>query len=1131
MGMAISTAAYWRQTLRLITMIRGGLISLVYRQTTKLQARDFKDKTSITLISTDVERISYRIRGIHEAWMAPIQVAIAIFLLERQLGVACLIPTVISSLAILATFPLSKTSCSAQLRWIERVQERLTVVSSMLHDMKAVKMLGISDKLFDSVSGLRREELKASERFRVLILWQIAISNLPLTLAPYATFVIFSLIAVTTGGDSLFSNRTFTSLSLISLMTSPLLTFVQALPGLWQSVGCFDRIEKYCAQVPLDEDSEHLLGAEGIELQSNTDPSTPSAGTVLELHGASFSWSDDSEPVLRDFNISLRKGIVTAIIGSVGSGKSTFLESIMGETVLQKGSISPFKSTVAYCPQIPWVMNDTIRVNITGPAPYDEKWYNFVIWACSLETDLQSIPGGDLSIAGTSGITLSGGQKQRISLARAVYSRAAVLVLDDVFSGLDTRSVAAISSRLLSVDGHFRKAGRTVVFATHNNRLLPLADEILMLDSGRLSRTGTYEQLRSMIPEDSRGPSTEESETQKSSADKPTEMTSVSRMLQAVPENDADANMARRDGSWSVYVFYFQSAGWIVVITVGLCVALYGFSEQFSTVWLQQWSNANDSHPNQKIGFYIGIYSFIFVLSLTTLMIGAWALFVKAINNTGLAMHSHLLSVTLRAPFSFFQKVDAGLTTNRFSQDLELVDLDLPNESINSSVALANCVVELVILCVMGKYLTVTVPILAVILFFVQGYYLRTSRQVRLLDIEAKAPLLTHLVETMQGISVIRAMRWQKPFQSRLNTLLNQSQQPFYMLFCIQQWLQLVLDCIVMALAVILVTLVVSLKDKFSPGAIGVALNLILSFNLDLMQLIQSWTKLETSIGAVSRIQDFMETTPSEDQDQCRIEPVPPNWPSVGNISFQGITASYNSQSPPVLQDLSLAIRSGEKIAVCGPSGSGKTSLILGLLQMIELQQGNIEIDGIDLSTLPCGAVRSRINVVPQEPFFMPGTLRFNLDRGFEDSPISDASLVRSLEAVGLWKKVCGDTPEGGELDQELSVSDWSVGERQLLALARAMVMKSPVLVLDEATSRNRNVSVDWETEATMQSIIEREFASQTVISVIHRLRYIEKFDRVALMRHGRLVEFDSPKVLLEGPSEFQAFYRAKHAE
>lgn len=197
-------------------------------------------------------------------------------------------------------------------------------------------------------------------------------------------------------------------------MTWPLLIFVQALPGLWQSVGCFDRIEKYCAQVPLDEDPESLLATDGIELQSNTDSSALSPGTVLELHGASFSWSADSKPVLRDLKTSLKEGTITAVIGCVGSGKSTFLESILGETVLQKGSISPFSSTVAYCPQTPWIMNDTIRANITGPASYDEKWYNFVVWACSLETDLQSIPGGDISVAGTSGVTLSGGQKQRI---------------------------------------------------------------------------------------------------------------------------------------------------------------------------------------------------------------------------------------------------------------------------------------------------------------------------------------------------------------------------------------------------------------------------------------------------------------------------------------------------------------------------------------------------------------------------------------------------------------------------------------------------------------------------------------------------------------------------------------------
>ncbi|KAJ5781356.1 hypothetical protein N7457_006516 [Penicillium paradoxum] len=425
----------------------------------------------------------------------------------------------------------------------------------------------------------------------------------------------------------------------------------------------------------------------------------------------------------------------------------------------------------------------------------------------------------------------------------------------------------------------------------------------------------------------------------------------------------------------------------------------------------------------------------------------------------------------------------------------------------------------------MGKYLTITVPILGVILFFVQGYYLRTSRQVRLLDIEAKSPLFKLFIETMQGISVIRAMKWTGPFQEHLEASLDRSQKPFYMLLCIQQWLQLVLDCLVMCLATILVTLVISLKGQFAAGAIGVALNLILSFSTDLMLLIKSWTVLETSIGAVSRIQDFITNTPSEVQPEARVTTRPTHWPARGEVIFRNIVVAYDPTAPAILNDVSLSIKPGERIAVCGPSGSGKTSLILGLLQMVDLRSGTIQVDGIDLKTLQCTEVRSHINAIPQEPFFMPGSLRFNLDRSSATiNPVSDACLIAALERVGLWKRIASSG--NGGLNQLVSISNWSGGERQLLALARALVMKSSILVMDEATS-----SVDWETEAKIQDIIEQEFASHTVISVLHRLRYVEQFDRVVLMKQGRLVECDRPQTLLATRSEFRDFYDARQSE
>lgn len=401
---------------------------------------------------------------------------------------------------------------------------------------------------------------------------------------------------------------------------------------------------------------------------------------------------------------------------------------------------------------------------------------------------------------------------------------------------------------------------------------------------------------------------------------------------------------------------------------------------------------------------------------------------------------------------------------NRFSQDLELVDMMLPMYAVNFVMSLLLVFINTVIICALGKFLGASIPVLGIILYILQSYYLRTSRQVRLLDIEAKAPLYAHYLDTIRGISSIRAFGWGVHFSSKSHALLNQSQRPMYMLFCIQQWLTLVLDLVVGVLGVLLIIIVTSSKDRFNTASIGVALTLLLTLNQNLTQTIKMWTMTETSIGAVSRIRSFIEDTPSR-RSVSSIPP--PDWPSRGAVNFHNITAGYECVSStyshffsslylitpislatnPIIKDISLAISPGEKIAICGVSGSGKSSLLMAMSQMLEVHSGHITIDGQDVYKIDKKVIHSAINVISQEPLFLPGTLRFNLD---PHQRVSEQRLIAALEKVGLWSQIGAS----GGLDMAFSDADWSVGQKQLLSLARALVVKAPILVLDEATSR-----------------------------------------------------------------------------
>lgn len=381
--------------------------------------------------------------------------------------------------------------------------------------------------------------------------------------------------------------------------------------------------------------------------------------------------------------------------------------------------------------------------------------------------------------------------------------------------------------------------------------------------------------------------------------------------------------------------------------------------------------------------------------------------------------------------------------------------------------------------------------------------WIADTMKLRLLELEAKAPLFTHFTETLSGLATIRAFDHQGSFLQRGLELLDASQRPFYFLFCIQRWLNLVLDLVIAGLAVALVALAVELPGTTSGGAIGIALVNVLNYNQLLAELITAWTSLETSIGAVARVRNFVKETEQETQPS-KSSDVAGDWPAYGTINIQGITASYRPNCEPVLKDLSLNIKPGEKVGICGRSGGGKSSLILVLLRLLDLSNGTISIDNIPINEVNREDIRSRLNVLPQDPVILPGSLRFNMD---PSGSSSDTQIVSVLKRVDLWDAI---HPKGG-LDSEIDAVNFSHGQLQLMAFARAMIRKGQILIMDEATS-----SLDEDSEALINQLIREEFADKTVLAVAHRLRTIRYFDRVAVLHSGRIAESGKPDDLLE---------------
>ncbi|EHA28226.1 hypothetical protein ASPNIDRAFT_188758 [Aspergillus niger ATCC 1015] len=1112
-GLGVSLTCYQHITYRTIVLMRGCLVPLIYEKTLSMDPKKAEEYAPVTLMSADIEKIAFGMRYMHEAWGNIIEIALALWLLYRELNYGGLSPILIAVVCGATAATMAPAVGRRQATWVEGIQKRIDVTTYMINSMKSLKLEGLTPWFMDFVQNLRVKEIEYANRFRSFLIYAVSLSFGTSVISPVVGFGVFIALSRSDNGPELTTSRAFTTLSLFSVLQNPMSMLLQSVPNLISAVGSIERVRVFLMTENTREvgflssfTSEQTLFPEMDNLRDMEMKDTEMENAVEALNW-SVGWVSTREPVVKRMTFKIRPSTLTIITGPTGCGKSTLLAGLRGETAVAKGYMRCRFPSAAFCSQDPWLQNGTILSNILGPATYEPRWFREVTQASGLRQDLKSMPLGVQTVVGSKGLSLSGGQKHRVALARALYSRQPLLLLDDIFSGFDAETEKLVIARLFGQSGFCRKHNLTTILATHSTRLSSSADYTITLDS-KVHFSEKEGSIVSSLPGPSGGDFLSEP------------ILSDARLSWIVRQSNPDvpheqlaaqletSDASRRTGDVTIYKYYLEMVGILNSVVFFIAVAIFTFSLAFPSVWVQWWAAANEKHPYKDLGMYLGVYAFLAVMAeLSTHMMS------NMIPRASRKLHKILLRTVLNAPISFFHTTDSGVTTNKFSQDMQLVDMELPLALVETSVALMSAIAQLLIVFITGKYLAAIIPLCLAVFYFLQKFYLRTSRQLRFMELEAKSPLYSNFMETVNGLVTIRAFGWQSNFLTNICCLTDASQRPYYLLFVIQRWLTLVLDMVVAGMATLIVGIAVGAPGSIGAGSAGLGLLNIINVSESLKQLISNWTVLETSIGAVSRVRQFQDQVQPEDRPDGHIE-VPARWPERGDVKFFNVFASYRPDDQPVLHDVTLSIAAGEMVAICGPSGSGKSSLVQLLFRLLEPDKGQITIDGLDISSISCQDIRSSLSCISQAVTILPGTVRQNIDPLGKEP---DESIINVLRKVKLWDIV--STQLGG-LDGLVQEESFSQGQKQLLRLAAAMLRKSKVVVLDEATS-----SVDPETDDLMQRLIRTAFADCTVIAVVHRIHTILDFHKVVVIESGRIIECGPPKELLAENGLFSQLY------
>ncbi|XP_061703905.1 ATP-binding cassette sub-family C member 10 [Cydia pomonella] len=1166
--------------------MRGAIVSTILRKTLSVTSTELNKSFSVgeitNFMSTDTDRIVNSCPSFHALWSIPLQLFITLFLLYQQVGISFLAGVAFSVLLIPINKFIANKIGQLSTELMKHKDSRVTLISDLLRGIRTVKVHVWEDYFINRVTESRTLELK-------YLRWRKYLDAICVVL--WATTPVL-VCALTLGvhalrAQPLLAPTVFTTVALINMLIAPLNAFPWVLNGLTEAWVSIKRIQKLLDLPDMDperyydklntnrnEDNMFMINnatfawAKPAERRIPQPSRTSKGKSKKRLSKRNIQASDSSNEVvehnepfmLRDISLEIERGELIGVTGSVGSGKTSLLHAIMGDMLRKSGDIQIPESlnSFGYVSQKPWLIRGTIRDNILFGKPYDETKFQTVVEACALTEDLNVLGWG--AHVGEGGCTLSGGQRARIALARAVYQDKQVYLLDDIFSGVDTRVAQHIMQRC--VLGLLKRTTRILV--SPSPRILARCSRTVLVHDGRIQALGPPEavlsEIEEFLPSDS---DVFEEEPPKAIAPAPDNQDNVSR-------NSLDEDEAMSEGTvgWWVLGLYLRSVGFFLSIAIILSLILMQLSQNFTFVWLTFWVrsksrnitetaahentttldhgfNAIDtvidtimnmsqqfiSHldrnvtptirldapanvtPSSDDDFYLEVYFGLAGLNLLFTVMRAF-LFAYGGVQAATRIHKILLRVVTKAKIKFFDVTPTGRILNRFSSDTYTVDDSLPF-IMNIFLAQVFGLIGAVAVTVYGlPWLLAGVVPVAFIYYRLQRLYRVTSRQLKRLQSVTLSPVYAHFNDTLEGLSTIRALGAPPRWAERGEELVEAWQRAALCGAAAAQWLALRLQACAGACvaAAALLAAVQRATHALDPGLVGLAISYALSMTSMLSNVLNSFTETEREMIAVERVGEYITQVESEKIDG---EPPPYGWPSQGVVSFEGVHLNYSRDGRgAALRGVTFSSYPGEKLGVVGRTGAGKSSLLQAILQLAPTAAGRVVVDGVPVHTLQLHALRSRIGMIPQEPFIFTGSVRENVDPLRQHS---DTEIWRALERCGAGHAV---RARGGLAARAAHASR---GLAQLLCLARALLQRAKIVLIDEATA-----NLDQETERLILDTIRSAFGGSTVLLIAHRVVGVLECSRVLVMADGRLLEFDSPTELLADPTS--QLYALVHA-